>query len=180
MSYQETLAHNYEQTRQRLRNGYGTDIEDTPISLKRTPKPDLITPLLKRIDALQLRIAEIERILEPRLLPMTPSEKILHAIVAHEKINKIALLSARRGRVVIAARHLGFYLCKKCTKQTLSQIGKVWGRDHTTILYGVEKVEKDRSIDNDLDEKIKWYEALFVKNGEMALEMRVGLVTSDR
>ena len=39
-------------------------------------------------------------------------------------------------------RHIAAYLARKLTQNSLPDIGRVMDRDHTTILYAVEKVER--------------------------------------
>jgi chromosomal replication initiator protein len=41
------------------------------------------------------------------------------------------------------ARHIAMYLCRSLLSSSLSQIGNEFGgRDHTTVINGIEKVEK--------------------------------------
>jgi chromosomal replication initiation ATPase DnaA len=59
-------------------------------------------------------------------------------------ITRDDILSARRGDTSIAhPRQVAYYLCKTLTLRSLPDIGrKFGGRDHTTILHGVRKIEK--------------------------------------
>lgn len=61
------------------------------------------------------------------------------------------LLGPRRSRQVALARQVAMYLVRNLTSLSLPQIGRELGnRDHTTVLYGVEKIaalfEKDDSL----------------------------------
>lgn len=47
-----------------------------------------------------------------------------------------------RERKFAHARQIAMYLSRKLTPKSYPQIGKVFKRDHTTIIYGVEAVEK--------------------------------------
>lgn len=48
---------------------------------------------------------------------------------------------------------MAMYLCKRLTQRSLPEIGrKFGGRDHTTILYGVRKIEELMQTDNQIAE----------------------------
>lgn len=53
------------------------------------------------------------------------------------------LLSRRtRKRYIVEARQIAMYLVKKHTKKNLTEIGKMFGgRDHTTAIHSIDKVE---------------------------------------
>ena len=47
------------------------------------------------------------------------------------------------------------YLCKKMTDQSLVKIGEIIGkRDHSTVIHGIEKIEKDLDKDPELSKVI--------------------------
>ena len=53
------------------------------------------------------------------------------------------LESAKRSQVVVAPRQLAMYLCRELTDATLPAIGREFGgRDHTTVLYAVQKISR--------------------------------------
>ena len=48
------------------------------------------------------------------------------------------------------------YLCRKLTDKSLSDIGKLMGnRDHTTILHGIDKIEKSIKKDPTMQNTIE-------------------------
>ncbi|MEM8986051.1 MAG: chromosomal replication initiator protein DnaA [Pseudomonadota bacterium] len=66
------------------------------------------------------------------------------------------LTSARRTKDVTRPRQVAMYLAKTITTASLPEIGRHFGgRDHTTVMYAVRKVEKlikdDRSMAEDVD-----------------------------
>jgi chromosomal replication initiation ATPase DnaA len=81
-----------------------------------------------------------------------PSVAAIQAAVAkYFNVGVTDLLSGRRHKDIILPRHIGFYLCRKLTLQSLPDIGRRFGgRDHTTVMHAVHKVtgllEKDPSI----------------------------------
>ncbi len=66
------------------------------------------------------------------------------------------LLSARRTRVVARPRQVAMYLSKQLTARSLPEIGrKFGGRDHTTVIHAVRRIEElrenDPAVDNDVE-----------------------------
>ncbi len=62
------------------------------------------------------------------------------------------LCGAKRQRSILHPRQMAMYLCRKLTEASLPEIGRAFGgRDHTTVLHAVEKVE--REIAQDLNKK---------------------------
>ncbi len=65
------------------------------------------------------------------------------------------MLSARRSRVVARPRQIAMYIAKQLTTRSLPEIGrKFGGRDHTTVIHAVKKVEELRSNTPTLDEDV--------------------------
>jgi chromosomal replication initiator protein len=65
------------------------------------------------------------------------------------------MLSARRARSVARPRQIAMYLSKQLTTRSLPEIGrKFGGRDHTTVIHAVRKIEQLREEDAALDEDV--------------------------
>ena len=66
------------------------------------------------------------------------------------------LLSARRSRAIARPRQIAMYLSKILTTRSLPEIGrKFGGRDHTTVIHAVKKVEDLRVNDVAIDEEVE-------------------------
>lgn len=62
------------------------------------------------------------------------------------------LLSPRRAREVARPRQVAMYLAKKLTPRSLPEIGRRFGgRDHTTVMHGVKRIEGLRVADTELN-----------------------------
>ena len=69
-------------------------------------------------------------------------EDILKIVGRHFNVAKADLLSPRRARTVVLPRQIGMYLAKKLTSRSLPEIGRRFGgRDHSTVLHAVRKIE---------------------------------------
>jgi hypothetical protein len=61
------------------------------------------------------------------------------------------IVSARRDKSVIVPRHVAFYLVKKLTTYSYPVIGRYFGgRDHSTIIHAVQKIEARMESEPDL------------------------------
>jgi len=70
-------------------------------------------------------------------------------VAEHYNVRISDMSSTKRLRVVARPRQVAMYLCKKLTSKSLPEIGRNFGgRDHTTVLHAVKKVEELK--DNDL------------------------------
>jgi chromosomal replication initiation ATPase DnaA len=102
-----------------------------------------------------LRIVEIT--LERRLLAKASSlAEVLHAVGSHFLVSKMDLLSQRRDARVMRPRQIVYYLAKELTPLSYPEIGRrIGGRDHTTVLHGVRKIENLEKADSKLRETLK-------------------------
>ncbi len=65
------------------------------------------------------------------------------------------LISSRRIRSFARPRQVAMYLSKKLTTRSLPEIGrKFGGRDHTTVIHAVKKIEELKEINSKFDEDI--------------------------
>jgi len=67
----------------------------------------------------------------------------------------------RRGRRarIACVRQIAYYLCRTYTTRSLSEIGRAFRRDHTTILHGVRRIGALRKSDAALDDDLSKLEA---------------------
>ena len=66
------------------------------------------------------------------------------------------MASTRRARVVARPRQVAMYLAKQLTPRSLPEIGrKFGGRDHTTVMHAVKKIEELIASDNSLAEDVE-------------------------
>ncbi|MEO8422551.1 MAG: chromosomal replication initiator protein DnaA [Actinomycetota bacterium] len=80
------------------------------------------------------------------LIPQTeheiPPPLILEETARYFSLSIGDLVSKSRSRPLTQARHIAMYLVRECTGLSLVKIGEIFGgRDHTTVLHGINKVE---------------------------------------
>lgn len=82
-------------------------------------------------------------------------EEIQRKVAEHFNIKIAEMQSARRARAVARPRQVAMYLAKQLTSRSLPEIGrKFGGRDHTTVMHAVRKVEELRSTDASFSEDV--------------------------
>lgn len=82
-------------------------------------------------------------------------EEIQRKVAEHFNIKISEMQSARRARAVARPRQVAMYLAKQLTSRSLPEIGrKFGGRDHTTVMHAVRKVEELRATDSSFSEDV--------------------------
>jgi chromosomal replication initiator protein len=82
-------------------------------------------------------------------------EEIQKRVAEHFAIRLADMHSPRRARAVARPRQVAMYLSKQLTSRSLPEIGrKFGGRDHTTVMHAVRKIEELRASDHGFAEDI--------------------------
>ena len=82
-------------------------------------------------------------------------EEIQKRVAAHFSIRISDMHSARRSRAIARPRQIAMYLSKQLTTRSLPEIGrKFGGRDHTTVIHAVRKIEELRAADETFSEDV--------------------------
>ncbi len=88
-------------------------------------------------------------------------EEIQKKVAAYYNINPKEMRSNKRSRTVAFPRQVAMYASKELTKQSLPEIGEAFGgKDHTTVLYAVRKIDRMRLDSDEFDEEISRIMAL--------------------
>ena len=83
-------------------------------------------------------------------------ERIKRFVAEYYRIPEIEMISERRSKLVARPRQVAMYLSKQLTTKSLPTIGREFGgRDHTTILYGIRKVEALMSASPAFEHEVK-------------------------
>ena len=83
-------------------------------------------------------------------------EEIQKKVAEHFNIRLTDMHSPRRSRSVARPRQIAMYLAKSITSRSLPEIGrKFGGRDHTTVMHAVKKIEELKHEDSNFNEDIE-------------------------
>jgi chromosomal replication initiator protein len=83
-------------------------------------------------------------------------EDIQRIVARHYNVSKTELLSNRRTRTIVKPRQVAMYLAKVMTPRSLPEIGRRFGgRDHTTVLHAVRKIETMSGDDNSMAQELE-------------------------
>ncbi len=77
-------------------------------------------------------------------------------VADHYNLTSLDLLSQKRNKEIAYPRQIAMYLCRSMTASSLQEIGRsMGGRDHSTIVHGIDKitadVEKNPTLQNTID-----------------------------
>ncbi len=119
---------------------------------------------LSRLKKKEVNVTLAEEALKDLISPddkkqLTP-DLIIEVIAEHFNISPSDIYSINKSRNIAYPRQIAMYLCRKLTELSLADIGKLMGnRDHSTILHGIDKVEKninkDAGMQNTIDVLMK-------------------------
>ncbi|MGW9229904.1 chromosomal replication initiator protein DnaA [Pseudorhizobium sp. NPDC055634] len=109
---------------------------------------ELLAHLVGTGEAKRVRIEDIQRI-----------------VARHYNVSRQELVSNRRTRVVVKPRQIAMYLSKTLTPRSFPEIGRRFGgRDHTTVLHAVRKIEELISGDTKLCHEVELLKRLINEN----------------
>jgi chromosomal replication initiator protein len=110
-------------------------------------------------DIARLGLDEAQAILRPHLAcseKRVTVDQIQKAVAEHYGLSQADIISERRARVVARPRQAAMWIAKQITTRSLPDIGRRFGgRDHTTVLHAVRRIEAlkqdDPVLARDLD-----------------------------
>ncbi|MBL60602.1 MAG: chromosomal replication initiator protein DnaA [Candidatus Pelagibacter sp.] len=83
-------------------------------------------------------------------------EDIQKMVVDYYNLSMNDFLSSRRSRHIARPRQIAMYLSKKLTTKSLPEIGrKFTGRDHTTVIHAIKKIEELMSKDRQFEYEVQ-------------------------
>jgi chromosomal replication initiator protein len=103
-------------------------------------------------DAAETTIGDLIRSKEPKRVKI---DDILRVVAKHYGVQRGDLLSSRRNQSIVRPRQIGMYLAKTLTARSLPEIGRRFGgRDHTTVLHAIRKIENLKQQDGTLKDEL--------------------------
>jgi hypothetical protein len=127
---------------------------------------DPIASALKRLKAPTVRdflwISSPPENIPPRGFPEIYT--VVEVVCQKYKVSMRDILSDRRTAWVIWPRHVAMYLCRELTPLSYPVLGRMFRRDHTTLIHAYQKIERriaaDHAFAADIDELARMIEPL--------------------
>jgi chromosomal replication initiator protein len=105
------------------------------------------------VEAAEVAIRDLIRTHEPKRVKIEDIQKL---VANHYSVSRADILSSRRTAVVVKPRQVAMFLAKTLTMRSLPEIGRRFGgRDHTTVLHAVRKIEALSATDGSLRDEIE-------------------------
>jgi len=115
------------------------------------------------LDAIEKLLGHLVQSSEKRTVRI---EDIQRVVARHYNVSRNDLLSSRRTRIIVRPRQVAMYLSKLLTPRSLPEIGRRFGgRDHTTVLHAVRKIEGLLAEDTQLAHEIELLKRLIHEQG---------------
>ncbi len=83
-------------------------------------------------------------------------DEIIRKVADHYNLRMSDMLSPRRARAVARPRQIAMFLSKTLTSKSLPEIGRRFGgRDHTTVIHAVRRIEELKQVDHQIAEDVE-------------------------
>lgn len=115
--------------------------------------------MMAKLENKKIDVEFAKEVLKDTLSPnskkiLTP-EYILDIVCDHFSSNKLDIVSSKRTKELVYPRQISMYLMKKLTNCSLEYIGNILGgKDHSTILHGIKKIETEINTNDELSHDI--------------------------
>jgi len=101
----------------------------------------------------EVAVRDLVRNREPKRVKI---EDIQKRVASHYNVSRADLLSSRRTAAVVMPRQIAMFLAKALTLRSLPEIGRRFGgRDHTTVLHAVRKIDRLSTTDTALKDELE-------------------------
>ncbi len=82
-------------------------------------------------------------------------EQILNAVATHFRVQVADLIGPKRDKSIARPRQIAMYMMREETQVSLPEVGRILGgRDHTTVMYGCDKISKELEHNTELQQEI--------------------------
>lgn len=94
---------------------------------------------------------ELQNIITPDKPREITPQLIIEVVADHFQISIDQMISKTRSKDIAKPRQIAMYLCKNMTNTPLDSIGAVLGgRDHSTIIHGINKITEEYDADENI------------------------------
>ena len=115
---------------------------------------------------LTLDIAEeaLKDVIYPEKRKQVTPKLILEVVAEHFGITTEDITSKRRNSEYVLPRQITMYLCRELSDISLVGIGKLLGKDHTTVMHGVTKIADEVNTNEELKGKVEIIKKKIIPN----------------
>lgn len=79
-------------------------------------------------------------------------DTIIRAVAEYFNVSSSDIRGKKRTKKLVTPRHISMYITRDLTELSVSEIGNEFGgRDHTSVIYALQKVEAEMKMDTTLD-----------------------------
>ena len=112
-----------------------------------------------KLNKAELTLSLAEEAIKDMIYPDKPKEitpsLIINVVADHFGVSIEDIVSKKRNKEIALPRQVYMYLCRELTDVSLDSIGSnVGGRDHSTVMHGVDKIKEDINNNEELRNKI--------------------------
>ena len=130
-----------------------TNGRDLDGAVNRLLAHSMLTGAPLTVENAELAIRDLIRTRDPKRVKIEDIQKL---VATHYNVSRADILSSRRTATVVRPRQIAMYLSKVLTLRSLPEIGRRFGgRDHTTVLHAVRKIEGLAGRDGLLSEELE-------------------------
>jgi chromosomal replication initiator protein len=115
-----------------------------------------VSSLTRREVTLEMAMDVLKIVSDVQAAPVVDAPRIMEAVSDHFHVSLDSLRGRKRTNQIAYPRQVAMYLCRTLTQMSLVEIGAAFGgRDHTTVIYAVDRVtdmyQRDRDIRGTID-----------------------------
>ncbi|MBP3232833.1 MAG: chromosomal replication initiator protein DnaA [Oribacterium sp.] len=113
-----------------------------------------------RLKGQSIELSLAEGLLKDHITPEGPKEitpeLIISTVAEHFGITNLEIASQKKNKEIVFPRQIAMYLCRNMTDAPLKNIGEyLGGRDHTTIMHGIDKISTELRTNEQLKSTIE-------------------------
>lgn len=101
----------------------------------------------------------LKGVISDSVSPSVTAEKIIENISKRYGVSIDDIKGKRRAKDIMTARHISIFVIRRVTELSLQSIGKIFDRDHSTVLSSIEVVtqamKKDSTFEHEINSIIK-------------------------
>ena len=115
----------------------------------------ILTESGKKEVTLELAEQALKDIVAPNENKQITADYIISMVAEHFNVSTADLCGNKRSSKIVMPRQVAMYLCREILAIPLKNVGQYLGnRDHTTVMHGVEKIEKELQTNEQLQSTI--------------------------